>query len=92
MSELVEQVLGMMAVWILWTLAEHFIEASRWIWMVAAIVAGIAWECMINFSWWWLGIGVGGGAALLMLLTDLLLVATDLCKVSVLRNTRSKGP
>ena len=89
---MVEQALGILAVWILWTLAEHFIEAPRWIWLLAAIVAGVVWEVALNPSWWWLGLGVGGGAALLALLADLILVATDAAKVHVLRNSRSKGP
>lgn len=85
-----EQLLGVLAVWILWTIAVHFLEAPDWLWRTIAIAAGVAWECALNPSWWWLGVGVGGGAAILMLLSDLVLVATDSARVHVLRNTRGK--
>ena len=83
-----EELLGMLAVWGVWTLAEHFLEASRWIWQTLAIVAGIGWELVLDASDWWLGIGIGGGAYLLYLLSDLVALATDAMKVHVLRNTR----
>lgn len=83
-----EQVLGMLAIWILWSVAAHFITAPQWGWFSGAVVAGIAWELLVEPSTWWLGFGVGGGAAFLMLLTDLIMVATDSAKVSVLRNRR----
>lgn len=86
-----DQVLGVLAVWILWTIAYHFLEAPQWVWYSLAIVAGVAWEVMLNPSWWWLGVGVGGGAVFLYLLADLVVLATDLAKVWVLRHTRS-GP
>jgi hypothetical protein len=38
----------------------------------------------------WLGVGVGGAAVFLMAISDLLLVATDSLKVSVLRNSRGR--
>jgi beta-lactamase superfamily II metal-dependent hydrolase len=86
-----ELLLGALAVWILWTLTEHWLEASKWIWYLLAIGAGVGWATMLNPSWWWQGIGVGGGAAFLYLLADLVALATDRAKVQVLRNTRT-GP
>ena len=87
-----EQILGVLAVWGAWTLAEHFLEAPKWMWQALAIAAGIGWQCALNASHWWLGIGVGAGAMLLYLLSDLVLVATDSCKVHVLRHTRGSDP
>lgn len=83
-----EQVLGVFAVWIAWTIAQHFLEAPPWLWYSLAVTAGIVWEVALNPSWWWLGVGVGGGAVFVYLLADLVLLATDLAKVSVLRRTR----
>ena len=46
------------------------------------------WELLVEPQDWWLGVGVAGAAALLFLFTDLILVATDAAKVTVLRKTR----
>ena len=43
---------------------------------------------MINPSYWWLGLGLGGAAKLLMLLADVLLVTADWIRVHVLRANR----
>lgn len=85
---MVEQALGIFAVWILWTLATHVITAPQWGWYLGAMAAGIAWELLVNPSTWWFGLGVGGGAAFLVMLTDLMLVVTDWAKVTVLRHRR----
>lgn len=84
-----EQLLGVFAVWIVWTVADHFLEAPQWIWYACAVAGGIVWEVALNPSWWWLGVGVGGAAAFVYLLADLILLATDAAKVSVLRKTRT---
>jgi hypothetical protein len=86
--ELVEQVLGMLAIWLVWTLAGYLIIVPTWVWYLGALAAGIAWELLVEPSTWWLGIGVAGGAAVLMLVTDLIMVATDSAKVTVLRHRR----
>ena len=88
MSELVEQVLGMLAIWIVWSIATHFLIVPTWAWYGGALVAGIGWELLVEPSTWYFGIGVGGGAAVLMLLTDLVLVVTDSTRVTLLRNRR----
>jgi hypothetical protein len=49
---------------------------------------GIGAEVLIDRSDWWLGVGSAGGAAFLILLGDLVLVATDAAKVTVLRGGR----
>jgi hypothetical protein len=86
--ELVEQLLGILAVWFAWTLAVYVITAPQWAWYLGVLGASIAWELLVEPSTWWLGIGVAGGAAVLMLVTDWILVATDSAKVTVLRQRR----
>jgi hypothetical protein len=83
-----DHVLGVLAVWIVWISLEQAVEMPRLAWYALAAALGIGWELLVEPKYWWLGIGVGGAAALLFLLTDLILVATDAAKVSVLRRTR----
>jgi hypothetical protein len=85
-----EQLLGVFAVWLTWTLAVLFITAPQWAWYLTAVALGIGWELLVNPSTWWLGLGVGGAAAFLVVLTDLFLVLTDWTKVTVLRQSRSR--
>ena len=80
--------LGVLAVWIVWTSLDLLIEMPRTAWYGMAVALGCGWELLVEPKEWWLGAGIGGGAALLFLLTDLVLVATDAAKVSVLRKTR----
>jgi hypothetical protein len=80
--------LGIAAVWLIWTTAEIFLTAPRWAWYLSAVVLGIGWELLEEPSSWWYGVGLGAGAALLMLLTDLVLVLTDWAKLNALRNRR----
>ena len=83
-----DHALGVLAVWIVWTSLEQAIEMPRIAWYGLAVVLGCGWELLVEPREWWLGIGIGGAAAVLFLLTDLILVATDAAKVSVLRKTR----
>jgi hypothetical protein len=83
-----DHLLGVLAVWLVWTSLDMWLEAPRIAWYALAVVLGCGWELLVEPRHWWLGIGVGGGAVLLFLLTDLILVATDAAKVSVLRKTR----
>jgi hypothetical protein len=82
------QLLVALAVWGLWTILSEIIEASPWFWRVFPIVLGVGGQCLIDYSRWWLGLGLGGAAMLLMRISDLLLVTADLCKVHVLRQQR----
>ena len=83
-----DHVLGALAVWLVWLSLEQWVDMPRWAWYLSAIILGIGWELLVNPNHWWLGVGVAGGAALLFLFTDLILVATDVAKVTVLRRTR----
>lgn len=81
-----EHVLGVFAVWLVWQVAEVWLESPRWSWYLIAAGLGIGWELLIDPSQWWLGVGIGGAAAVLTLVADLILVAGDAAKVTVLRN------
>jgi hypothetical protein len=85
---LTEQVLGVFAVWLSVTLATFWVITPRWAWYLIAALLGCGWELLVDPSTWWLGVGVGGGAMFLMALTDLIMVATDSAKVTVLRQSR----
>lgn len=77
-----------LAVWSLWSiLAEYFI-ASKLFWLVLPLALGVGGQCLIDYSRWWLGIGIGGLALLIMKVSDFLLVATDWVRVLVLRHQR----
>lgn len=79
--------LGVLAIWLAWSLTEHFLEGPKWAWLLVAAAAGCGWQLLIDWDRWWLGIGIGGGAGVLVLVTDLLLVVTDLARVQVLRRS-----
>lgn len=87
---MLEAALGILAIWLAWQIAQHFLTADQWIWWVLLGVFGVAYEvAFMNPSYWWLGVGIGGGAAFLGALADLMLLAGDAAKVHVLRNSRS---
>lgn len=77
-------VLGAFALWVVWEVAARFLEADLWIWRVILVAAGVGWAVLLH-DHWWLGIGVGGVAAFLGLLADLILLATDFLRVQVLK-------
>ena len=81
-------ILGILAIWLAWTTAERWVDADRWVWYLIVAVLGIGWQCLDGLDRWWYGVGIGGGVVLLSLVTDLLLVLTDWCRVSVLRHQR----
>jgi hypothetical protein len=82
--------LGILAVWLTWTLLEQIIEGPKWAWMLVAVALGSGWQLLVDWDRWYLGIGIGGGAALLILVTDLLLVLTDFVRVTVLRRSSTR--
>ena len=88
--QMFELVLGVFAVWIAWQIANIWLTAEPWVWWCVCVVAGVAWVCaFISPSWWWEGLGVGGGAVFVGLVADCLLLLGDFARVSVLRNSRS---
>ena len=91
-SGMTEQILGVLAVWGAWMLAEQFLEAPRWMWYALAFIAGIGWQLALDASDWWMGVGIGGAAIFVGLVADCLLLVGDAAKVHVLRNTRGSDP
>jgi len=83
-----EQLLAIFAVWAIWSLVATLFEGSEWVWIVLPLTLGLAAQCLIAYHDWWLGLGIGGAAILVMRVADLLLVATDWVRVNVLRNQR----
>jgi hypothetical protein len=77
-------------VWVVWAIATEFLEFPTWVWRSLAVVLGIGAEILVDWDRWWLGIGIGGLAVVLMLLTDLVLVTTDWVRVAVLRQARNR--
>jgi hypothetical protein len=81
-----------LAVWGVWTLLETLIEddIGDWVWILLALILGLGAQLLLDWDQWYLGLGIGGGAVLLMRLTDLLLVTTDWVRVHVLRTRPSR--
>ena len=82
-----EHLLAALALFFVWKVADHFIEAPIWAWWIALAGGGITMAVLLDDRWW-LGLGLVGAAQLLMAFSDLLTVASDLAKVSVLRAGR----
>ena len=80
--------LGVLAVWLTWHTSERWVDADRWVWYLGGAALGIGWQLLDGWNHWWYGVGIGGAVVLLSLVADLLLVLTDLCKVSVLNRQR----
>jgi hypothetical protein len=84
-----EHLLVAFAVWGLWTVLTEMMEASPWFWRALPFVLGVGGQCLIDYHDWWLGLGLGGLAMILMRFSDLLLVTTDWVRVLVLRQQRA---
>ena len=87
MPQVTEHLLAALALFFVWKVADHFIEAPIWAWWIALAGGGITMAVLLDDRWW-LGVGFAGAALLLMGLLDLLTLATDWAKVSVLRAGR----
>jgi hypothetical protein len=85
---LVEQSLAVLAVWGLWMFLATVIEAGERVWNAFALVAGLGAQALLDLEHIFLGLGIGGGAILLMRVADVLLVTADWIRVTVLRNRR----
>jgi hypothetical protein len=68
-----------------------WLSLPGWAWWLCAAIAGFGLKLALDgWSESWLGLGLGGAAVFLMAISDLILVATDCCKVTVLRNPRGR--
>jgi hypothetical protein len=86
-SQLSDHLLAVFGLWLVWSVADVWLTAPRWAWYLALAAVSFPIEWRIG-DHWWLGPGLAGATAVLMLVTDLLSVATDSAKVAVLRNAR----
>ena len=78
------QLLAVFAVWILWTIQGIVITTPEWFPYALAVVAGVGLELLIDPSRWYLGIGIGGAAGFLVLISNVLLVVADAIRAGVL--------
>lgn len=81
-----DQLLAVFALWLVWTIAEVWLLFPKWVWYVSMAALGVGAQLLIESEEWYLGIGLGGAAVFVYALADLVLLATDACKVGVLRN------
>jgi hypothetical protein len=85
---MVEHVVGALGIWAAKEVVSHFVEADDWVWQTAGMALGVGWEFLVGGIPWY-GVGVGGGAALVGLVADCLLLMGDRARVNVLREPRS---
>jgi hypothetical protein len=74
------------AVWFAWNVFLSLVVApDDWQQYIGATVLSCAGAALIEPEHWWYGFGLVGVASLLMLIGDLLLVATDWLRTQVLQ-------
>jgi hypothetical protein len=84
----VEYLLGAFAVYWVLIVVQRWVTAPEWAWWAATTVLGLGAQLLIAPEDWFWGVGIAGLAFLIRRLDDLMLLASDSAKVSVLRNTR----
>jgi hypothetical protein len=84
-----EYFLVALGVWVIWNTMSQFFEAAPAFWALLPIGLGVGGQCILDYRSWYLGIGLGGLAVILMRISDLLLVAADWFRVAVLRHQRT---
>lgn len=86
MVRAVSYLLAVLAIWLIWQIADHWLAFPKWVWYCVAAALGVGAKLLLDgWDQWYLGIGLGGAVVLLFALSDLILVTTDLAKVAVLR-------
>ena len=83
-----EYVLVVLAVWGIWSVASSLLDGPEWSWKLLPFALGLGGQALIDHDHWWYGLGLGGAAMILMLITDLLLVTADAIRFSALRPQR----
>lgn len=73
-----------LSVWFVWNMLQSVAQLGLWEYLIAVTLAviGAAIAYGGDHAWW--GLGLAGAAAAMMLVTDLLLVTTDLIRDRVL--------
>jgi hypothetical protein len=83
--------LAIFAVWILWTFLETLVTTPMWFTYSAAILLGTGFALLIEPDDWYLGIGIGGAAGFLVLVSDVLLVTADAIRAGILVRLGRRG-
>ena len=83
--------LAIFGVWILWTILGMVFTTPEWFPHTLGIVLGIGLQLLIDADRWYLGIGIGGAAGFLVLISDLLLVTSDAIRAGVLVRLGRRG-
>jgi len=86
-----QYVLAILAVWILWTLLGMFFSTPAWFPHLLGMGLGIGFQVLLDADRWYLGIGIGGAAGFLVLVSDLLLVTADAIRAGVLVKLGRRG-
>jgi hypothetical protein len=72
------------AVWFLWNVSLGLLVIPDWVQYLGVVVLSIGGAALVEPSNWWYGLGLAGVASALLLIGDLLLVATDWLRTRVL--------
>jgi len=83
--------LAAFAVWILWTTLGVIFTTPAWFQYALGMTLGTGFALLIEPSDWYLGIGIGGAAGFLVLVSDLLLVTADAVRAGVLVRLGRRG-
>ena len=84
-------VLAVFAVWILWTILGMIFTTPAWFPYLLGMALGTGFAVLIEPSDWYLGIGIGGAAGFLVLVSDVLLVTADAVRAGVLVRLGRRG-
>jgi len=84
-----EHLLAALAVWILWTILGIVVTTPEWFPYALGIALGF--QLLIDPGDWYLGLGIGGAAGFLVLISDVLLVTADAIRSGVLVRLGRRG-
>jgi len=84
-------VLAIFAVWILWTFLGMMLTTPNWFPYAVGAVAGVGLQLILDPKAWYLGFGITGAAAFLVLISDVLLVTADAIRAGVLVRLGRRG-
>lgn len=70
-------------VWFAWNVSLQYLITPEWSQYLGTVVVSCVGAAIIEPGHWWYGLGLAGIASMLMLIGDLLLVATDWLRTRV---------
>ena len=88
---MLDALLAVFAVWILWTVLGMTLQTPEWFPYAFGVVLGVGMQLLIDPSEWYLGVGIGGAAGFLVLVSDVLLVTADAIRSGVLVRLGRRG-